>query len=235
MPILDTHAPLKTRKVRNPSAPPVTAATKDLMARRRGALLASGRDSDEYQNLNRAVRSAIRRDTRADITTRIKEQGLHTVWRNIRGVVAGKKPANDVLPELSPEELNAFFVSVGPRVAAEVTDETDRSDGHASRLPRVGSCGFAVSPTCLDTLTGVLFSMKDSPACGSDGVCVRALKVGSTPSVMSSCTSSIPASSTPTTRRPGNIQSFTPSSRPATPPIRPTTVRFLSSLSFPNW
>ena len=42
LPVLDKHAPIKSRKIRNPSAPPVTAATRDLMARRRGALRTLG-------------------------------------------------------------------------------------------------------------------------------------------------------------------------------------------------
>ena len=79
LPVLDKHAPVKSRKIRNPSAPPVTAATRDLMARRRGALHTCGRDSKKYRSLNRSVRSAIRRDTRIDIETRISEQRPHTV------------------------------------------------------------------------------------------------------------------------------------------------------------
>ncbi|KAF0293853.1 hypothetical protein FJT64_008402 [Amphibalanus amphitrite] len=69
IPVLDKHAPIRSRKVHNPSAPPVTAATKDLMASRRGALRTLGRDSSEYRDLNRSVRSAIRRDTRLAIET----------------------------------------------------------------------------------------------------------------------------------------------------------------------
>ena len=53
LPVLDKHAPIRSRKIRNPSAPPVTAATRDLMALRRGALRTCGRDSSEYRNLNR--------------------------------------------------------------------------------------------------------------------------------------------------------------------------------------
>ena len=176
LPILDEHAPMKTRKIRNPSAPPVTSATKAMMSRRRGALRSCGRDSSEYRDLNRAVRSAIRRDTRIDIETRIREQGPHTVWRNIRSVVAGKRVGREVAPQLTPQNLNEFFVSVGPRVAAEIASETDGAVGLACRLPRVGACGFTVHPIDIVTLGDILFSMRSSPACGSDGVCVRAFK-----------------------------------------------------------
>ena len=177
LPILDSHAPMKSRKIRNPSAPPITAATKELMARRRRALRLQGRESSVYRDLNRVVRTAIRCDTQNDIDSRIKEQGHHTVWRNIRGVVAGKKQNKDVLPPLSPGTLNEFFVSVGPQTAADIASTTERTGNPTSRLQRVSCCAFAVSETDLETLTNILMSMKNSPACGSDGVCVRALKV----------------------------------------------------------
>ena len=63
-PILDSVAPMKRRKVHNPTAPFVTAATRDLMARRRVAL--REHDRDTYKALNRQVQSAIRRDTREE-------------------------------------------------------------------------------------------------------------------------------------------------------------------------
>ena len=80
LPILDHHAPLKKITIRNPTAPPATDATKNLMVQRRIALRDVGRDSSEYRDLNRAVRSAIRKDTRNDIQNRIDEQGPATVW-----------------------------------------------------------------------------------------------------------------------------------------------------------
>ena len=177
MPILDKHAPMRSVRVRNPAAPPISAATSDLMSRRRAALRTSGRDSVEYRELNRAVRSAIRYDTRTSIEDSIRERGPRYVWQSIRSVVGGKRSGTPVLPQLSSEELNHFFVSVGPRVAAEVADR-GRVAAHEApcRLPRVGACGFRVSPIDIDTLASVLMSMRDSPASGLDGVCVRVLK-----------------------------------------------------------
>ena len=70
IPILDRYAPMKRVSIRNPDAPHVSEATRDLMCRRRAAREAR-RDGDsgsaeEYRSLNRAVKSAIRRDVRED-------------------------------------------------------------------------------------------------------------------------------------------------------------------------
>ena len=68
MPILDRYAPMRRVGITNPDAPRVSEATHDLLYRRRAAR-ETRRDgdsgsADEYRSLNRAVKSAIRRDVR---------------------------------------------------------------------------------------------------------------------------------------------------------------------------
>ena len=78
---------------------------------------------------------------------------------------------------MSVDQLNDFFVSVGPTVAAEIADLGETPEV-TWRLPRVGTCAFAVSPITLTMLGHTIFSMRSSAACGADGLCVRALKAG---------------------------------------------------------
>ena len=58
LPVIDAHAPLRRVTIRNPTAPPVSAATRDLMSQRRDALQRLGRKSTAYKDLNRSVRVA---------------------------------------------------------------------------------------------------------------------------------------------------------------------------------
>ena len=175
LPILDLHTPVKTLTIRNPSAPPVTQSTKDLMARRRGALREWGHGSTEYRDLNRAVRSAIRCDVRNDVCQRIAEQGPTSLWRNVRGLVDGKSSGPRTLPSVTADRMNEYFVQVGPRVAAEVAGQGPVPD-LSCRLPRVGACAFTVSPVSLDALRRTVFSMRNTSACGPDGLCIRVIK-----------------------------------------------------------
>ena len=64
MPIVDDHAPLRRITIHNPTAPPVSAATRELMSQRRAAPRRFGRQSTDYKVLNRSVRVAVRRDRR---------------------------------------------------------------------------------------------------------------------------------------------------------------------------
>ena len=109
MPVIDDHAPRKSVTIRNPTAPPVSAATRDLMSQRRAALRSSGRESIAYRELNRAIRSAVRRDRRVELRREIGERGPNKVWQCIRSVVAGKKDGRNVQPDLPADDLNSFF------------------------------------------------------------------------------------------------------------------------------
>ena len=177
LPIIDDHAPLKRITIRNPTAPPVSAATRDLMSRRRAALRRSGRQSAEYKELNRFVRSAIRRDRRAELQREISERGPNKVWQSIRSVVAGKRDGHSLQPHLPADDLNAFFVSVGPRIAAEIRTENTTTD-LSVRLPRVGACSFELRAISLSELGRIISGMRNSGASGTDGVCIRMLKAG---------------------------------------------------------
>ena len=70
--------------------------------------------------------------------------------------------------------MNEHFVSVGPRVAASLAG-LGPPPVIPCRLPRVGACGFRVAGTTLARLREVMFSMRRSGACGSDGICIRIL------------------------------------------------------------
>ena len=104
LPVLDRHAPLKTVSIRNPTAPAVTPATLDLMSQRRGVLLREGR-SPAFRELDRRVRSAIRRDSRADIEERLRAQGSSSLYRSVRPLIAGKRSSTATLPAATTDEL----------------------------------------------------------------------------------------------------------------------------------
>ena len=175
LPVLDFHAPYQRIKIYNPSAPPASDATLRLMARRRGLLAREGR-TPAFLTLDKQVKSAIRRDVREDIASRVRRQGPASIFRNVRQVIEGKRSTQRVVPEATPNELNEYFVGVGPRVAGEVRARGDPLHLHC-RLPRVGACAFSLQPVSLQSLRSTLFSMKNSSATGSDGVSIRILRL----------------------------------------------------------
>ena len=170
-PILDTVIPEKRLRVRNPVAPPITDATKDLMARRRAALGKGDRES--YKQLNRQAQAAIRRDTREELDRRVRQAGPGAMWRSVQPIVASKRSARST-PSADADAMNKYFVEVGPKTARRVDSAGPELP---VRLPRVATGGFRVSPICPDDLRRVVGRMRSSTACGADGLCVRFVKL----------------------------------------------------------
>ena len=99
------------------------------------------------------------------------------MWQCIRSVVAGKRDGHTAQPELPADDLNSYFVSVGPRIAAEIRTQNVARDLNV-RLPRVGACSFQLQAVTLVELRHMVFGMRSSSACGADGICIRMLKAG---------------------------------------------------------
>ena len=171
IPIIDSLVPAKRFRVRNPNAPPVTEATKELMSRRRAAL----RDDDRrlYKELNRRVRAAVRRDTSEDLRRRIQTGGRSSMWRTIRPVISAKQPSRPT-PAADADAMNRYFANVGTQTARQV----DSSGPELPvRLPRVSTGRFVVQPVTPESLAMTVAQMNSSSACGADGLCVRFIKL----------------------------------------------------------
>ena len=111
----------------------------------------------------------MRRDRRSELQRDISEQGATKVWKCIRSVIASKRCGQNVQPDLSADDLNSFFVSVGPQIAAEIRSENTTTDLNV-RLPRVGACGFRPRAISFGELGHIVFHMRNFSASGADGV-----------------------------------------------------------------
>ena len=90
-------------------------------------------------------------------------------------MVAGKKDGPNIQPDLSPDDVTSFFVSAGPRFAAEMSIQNINTDLNV-RLLRVGACSFKPRAITHGELGHTVFSMPNSVARGTDGICIRMLK-----------------------------------------------------------
>ena len=163
---LDTVAPVTRVRLRPPGAPPLTDATRQLLADRRQALQPGG-PRDRYKELNRQCRAAVRRDQAAHLQSELAKAGPGGVWRVLRPVIGSKKEA--AVPSATPDALNDYYVSIGPATAASVPRPAAPVP---VRLPRVTTSSFRPQPIDIDSLCLILFAMKPSTATGIDGISV---------------------------------------------------------------
>ena len=164
--MLDTVAPVRRIRARSTRAPPVTAETKDLLIRRR---LAIRFKSPDYKEVNRLCRASIRRDCVAHINREIAKAKPHNTWRVLRPLI-GQKLKQTSAPNITPDALNNYYISIGPTTAASVTRPNSPLP---IRLPRVTSSSFRVQAIDMDTLFATLLGMKSSNSTGLDGVSIH--------------------------------------------------------------
>ena len=169
LPILDTVGPVRRVRPRPAGAPPLTADTLSLLARRQQSLQ---HRSSEYREVNRQCRAAIRRDCDAHFQRELAKARPHDMWRVLRPLIGTKSQSPNV-PNITADALNNYYVSVGPATAAAVPPPTGSVP---IRLPRVSSSRFEVQPVDIDTLCSTVLGMKASTATGTDGVSVRMIQ-----------------------------------------------------------
>ncbi|KAF0296825.1 RNA-directed DNA polymerase from mobile element jockey [Amphibalanus amphitrite] len=167
--LLDSVAPSR-RLLRRPTrAPPTSEHTRHLLAIRRDAL--SG-DRQDYKEINRSARAAIRADCRRHLQEQLTRAGPGSLWRVLRPIIGSNKK-HSTLEGITADALNDFYVSVAPRLAATVLAPS--RPVHV-RLPRVCTEGLRVQPVTMEALWGIIQGMKPSSFEGPDGLSVKTIQ-----------------------------------------------------------
>ena len=162
--LMDKHAPNRRYCVRNPNPPPVCDETLELMSERRTAKANS--DWDTYRTLNSAVKRAIRKDMRDNISQRISKTSPSNLFRELKPVIAPKRGPPTAPKDISANQLNQYFASVGLETKEQV-EALYQESGRAPlsvRLPRVNAGAMKLVPISLEQLRRIVFSLptKDS-------------------------------------------------------------------------
>ena len=156
---LDKHAPLRRFKIHNPSPPAVTEATLELMSRRRAAKAIG--DMQNYQMYNKRAKRAIRKDMRDNIKQKVSESSPAMLFHQLKPVIAPKR-GNRIDPiNLSPDEVNEYFASIGSQTRERVMTQFQNSgmESLKVRLPRVNAGALTLTPVTLEELKSVLNAM----------------------------------------------------------------------------
>ena len=174
--ILDYHAPFRRFRVRNPKSPSLTDETVELMSQRRAAK----RDDDpSYHTLNKLVKNAIRKDCREALSHRTKNSSPSALYRQLKPVIAPKRGKPVEPQNLTSDELNHYFTTIGIDTRDAVAAEFRRSGRQPLdvRLPRVHTGALTITPVTLDQLKRVLFSLPNKASQIEGDVPVKILKL----------------------------------------------------------
>ena len=175
--VLDRHAPVRTVKIRNPAPPPITDDTRDLIIRRRQAIAAG--EEESYAELNTLVRQAIRSDYRRDIQRRVEEAPPSALWRQLRPVIAPKRGAPAQPENLTADDINRYFTTVGEETHQAVFSTFQESGRRAlaPRLPRVHSDALQLVPITLEELRRIIYKLPHKTSAADGVIDIRLIKI----------------------------------------------------------
>ena len=164
-------------KVRNPTPPPISDDTRDLIIQRRQAIAAD--DKERYATLNSQVKRAIRQDYRSDITRRVEETPTSALWRQLRPVIASKRGTPAQPENLTADDLNSYFTTVGEETHQAVIRTFQESGRRALavRLPRIHSDALRLTPATLEGLRRIIYSLPNKTSLADGVVDIRVIKL----------------------------------------------------------
>ena len=174
--LLNFHAPIRKFRVHNPKPPPVSHETKNLMKQRRRA---KAMKDPAYSEINTITKRAIRKDCRSDIANRVNNSTSSSLFQQLEHVIAPKRGPTKAPENLSPDDLNEYFTSIGINTRNAVEAEFERSGKGKllPRLPRVNAGSMRLTPITLTELKRILFSLPNKSSSLEDDLPITILKL----------------------------------------------------------
>ena len=187
---LNTHAPVKTKRVRNVAAPWITPQLKKLMFYRdnlkKKAIISKTNDSWElYQKIRNSVNSQIRKTKRSYFLTNIEvnKNNPKKTWKTLNSLL-GKKSKNTIVrnikveghditePKKIAELFNNYFVNVGPSLANEIPATSSKPEANITHT----SSTFQFQPISGSAVREVINKLKAGKATGMDKIPAEVIK-----------------------------------------------------------
>lgn len=174
--LLDRHAPIRKFRVHNPRPPPVSQETRNLMMQRRRARATK---SPMYQEINTLTKRAIRRDCRDDVANRVRNSKPSSLFQQIKHIIAPKRGPATTPENLTADDLNEYFTSVGAKTRNEVMTKFNISgqDRLPPRLPRVNAGSMRITPVTLPELKNTLFALSNKDSSIQGDIPIKILKL----------------------------------------------------------
>ncbi|CAB4034648.1 Hypothetical predicted protein [Paramuricea clavata] len=191
----DSHAPIKTLKVRDRPCPFVTPEIKELMDKRdrlHGLFLKTRNHSDwcNFKAARNAVKTELIKAQRNHVYNEVMKHKNNTgsLWKIIKDTVAYKEKETVVYskdPKIVAEEFNHFFSSVGENTAIAASQllqdyniypDTPPTAAFNRNYPVYESEMFNFDPVSCSEVKNIIMSMPTNKAPGKDKVSMRIIK-----------------------------------------------------------
>ena len=130
------------------------------------------RRHQEYKELSRLSRAAIRADCRRHLQEKMHRGGPGSMWRLIRPIIGSKRSSSGI-SRITADTLNEYYTS-GARDLASTIPAPSRPI--PIRLPRVTFGALRIQPVSMETLWKIVQGMKLSTFAGNDSISARMMQ-----------------------------------------------------------
>ena len=183
MEIIDAHAPLKRKRIKNDIMPPwLTANIRHEMKLRDNLKL--NKNFSEYKKQRNKVKSLIRAAKKEYINSLIKDKAdSRNIWKAIK-LLRNSKSSNGDL-KLDPDVFNKHFTSIAEKLLQNNKDVTNTNDTFDSVLKKIDAFvtpkrtyrKLIIPPISTTDVLLYLKSLKQNTSVGLDGIHNKFLKL----------------------------------------------------------
>ena len=177
LPVLDRHAPLRTKRVKQKDMPTfVTHEIRQLMRERDDMKQKFGKKDRRYKKLRNKVTEAVRQTKKQQAKESIdRDKTIMNVWR-VMNEITGKSRGSPNKINFSPEELNDYFLSLaktlqGPKQNLEISDELIKFSEDRQR-PK-----FTLPYLTVYEVGKMITKLQSKRSCGPDNINAFILKL----------------------------------------------------------
>ena len=179
LPVLDKHAPIRKKRVRQKEIPAhITQDIKNLMRERDKAKQQFGKKDCRYKKLRNRVSEAIKQSRKKQTSESIeRNDALVNVWRIMNDITGKSKSSSSHQTKFSPEELNKHFLSLAQKLQ---TDNTSPNPSYNDLIEFSDSKPRPVFKMPLLTVYEVgkiISNLQSKKSCGADNINANTLKI----------------------------------------------------------
>ena len=179
LPVLDEHAPIRKKRVKQKEIPAhITQDIRNLMKDRDKAKQQFGKKDSRYKRLRNRVSEAIKQSRRKQTSESIeRNDALVNVWRIMNEITGKSKSASNDQTNFSPEELNKHFLSLAQKLQTEndspnpsYNDLMEFSDSKPRPV-------FKMPLLAVYEVGKIISNLQSKKSCGADSVNANTLKM----------------------------------------------------------
>ena len=182
LPILDKHAPIRKKRVKQKEIPAhITQDVRNLMKERDKTKQQFGKKDPRYKRLRNRVTEAIRQSRKKQTSESIERNDtLPNVWRIMNEITGKSKSTSNDQTNFSSEEFNKYFLSLAKELQNKNTSNKSNNPSYSNLIEFSNSrprASFKMPLIAVYEVGKFISNLQNKKSCGADNINANILKI----------------------------------------------------------